>query len=431
MGAFDYLAKLLTDKEFSVMDNYQPEPAAGYVNTEPPLGPPAIGPVSLDPTDYLGPKGLATALKALLSGQALVAGMLTRGGSSALSAFHKTEPESLIKAAKSGYLQAPSFAITQGDDLGNKFGRTTVVLNSKAVDPKNAPVQLINRDMYSPRPDSSWHGNLRQQRREIKDFERIANERDAGFMGRPSGLKLTETIDESGVVNAPAGGTPHALTIMQSPLFKSFREFESSPQGAALLTPNRREFEKARWNMDVTFDEFNKLPESAAVNGFLGIRDYARKAEYISWLAANGSPQEKQWARTMLLHARQMPSMYAEGKYVGQLPLNSHTVAGILTEDPRALKELGGFEKLGIPVNRYADFMDTRKLDKRDDFIQSLIDAWRRGQPLGVVEEQLKQELPGVGSLLSISSGSPLSKNRLTAQERWDIVNALSKEGFK
>ena len=76
----------------SVMSGYKPYvPPQGpgpqpYVNTEEPLGPPSIGPVSLDPTDYIGPGTLtkaAAGIKALLgsgAGVALGGVMKPRGG---------------------------------------------------------------------------------------------------------------------------------------------------------------------------------------------------------------------------------------------------------------------------------------------------------------------------------------------------------------
>ena len=51
----------------SVMDGYETPRIGfpGYQNTEEPLGPPAVGPVSIDPTDYIGPKSLAAIGKGL------------------------------------------------------------------------------------------------------------------------------------------------------------------------------------------------------------------------------------------------------------------------------------------------------------------------------------------------------------------------------
>ena len=99
MGLLDYLMSayqsgmgLLNSAppKKSVMDNYQdPKRYIGpYVNPEEPLSAPSIGPVSLDPTDYIGPGTIAKAgavVKGLLSGAAAKGAMLAPIG---MTAWH-------------------------------------------------------------------------------------------------------------------------------------------------------------------------------------------------------------------------------------------------------------------------------------------------------------------------------------------------------
>lgn len=77
----------------TVMDQYNADEAASskeYKNTEEPLGPPTVGPISLDPTDYIGPGALAkagAAIKGVLTGGFLIPGIIKP------VAFLKKHPE--------------------------------------------------------------------------------------------------------------------------------------------------------------------------------------------------------------------------------------------------------------------------------------------------------------------------------------------------
>ena len=150
----------------SVMEGYQePPPVDENANTEPPLEAPMFA-----PDDLIG-TGVG---KALLGPIALLAKMaLSRGGKNVprrfnqsgaliqgnkdplnldLTPIHKTSIPGLLKTLQdpSG-LFAPSYAITKGSTLGDKFGNITLALRGEAVDPANRPGLLFNRDAYTAR----------------------------------------------------------------------------------------------------------------------------------------------------------------------------------------------------------------------------------------------------------------------------------------
>jgi len=339
----------------SVMDQYQyqqPVPPQGpgpqpYVNTEEPLGPPSIGPVSLDPTDYIGPGTLAKAaagIKALLAGKgalgalggagkALAVGSLYRGGEAGLVPFHKTHPGALSKVLEDDVpLFAPSYAITEGNNLGSKFGNTTLVLRGEAVDPANTPGVLFNRDAYTRRIPF----DVSKRSPEAIEAMRVnaALLRKQGMQGR---------FEEGSEVS---GGPSHALAVDQSPNFRSFADYESSPRGAGVLSDYPALRARTHYDEKRAYNRFAAMVEPVVEYGdeqlstlqmlkaikAVSKGNWETAGEYGLQVPKSSFARDDLMddARKLVQSARMSPSEYAEGKVLGELPLSTKTIKGVL-----------------------------------------------------------------------------------------------------
>lgn len=240
-----------------------------------------------------------------------VVGQLRRGGRPDLAVLHKTPASGLqtLLAHKRPSLVTPSMMVTKGgENFGEKFGDITMVLRGEAVDPRNAPTVLLNRDFYTQRTPTDIYSWSPEQRAGL--IERIRERATSPMQSRERALRMTEGA-------APKGGVPHELSIRYSPEFHSFEAYEKSPLGAKLLTKPD------------AVDEFgqDQLRRQGQLIDLAG--GDARFADTLVRLAGSGSPHAE-LARELLARAKRAPTTYAEGKYLGELPVNRETVQGVV-----------------------------------------------------------------------------------------------------
>lgn len=250
-----------------------------------------------------------------------VVGQLRRGGRPDLAVLHKTPASGLqtLLAHKRPSLVTPSMMVTKGgENFGEKFGDITMVLRGEAVDPRNAPTVLLNRDFYTQRTPTDIYSWSPEQRAGL--IERIRERATSPMQSRERALRMTEGA-------APKGGVPHELSIRYSPEFRSFEAYEKSPLGAKLLAKPS------------AVEEFGaeQLRRHGQLIDLAG--NDARFADTLVGLASSGLPHAE-LARELLARAKRAPTTYAEGKYLGELPVNRDTVQGVVA---------GGRSTIGTP----------------------------------------------------------------------------------
>lgn len=250
-------------------------------------------------------------------------------GSYDLNMFHYSSDPYAVASRR--VFTAPSIAISS--NRGNPFAGNrgvNLVLNPNysGFDPAASKNQLYTRDGYVSRSKSPQR---------------------PGLSGED--IRLTEKDSEVGL--------QQALSILLSPRFSSFEQFEKSPLGADLIRKfgdgtGFSEKRKAARSSTYKFQEEhypNYLTDKPSVQEFLAlVREHATKGDTT--------------ARRVITRNALMPSDYAELKMVEELPLNADTVSAVFI--PELLKKEKTLRKSiekslpGVPVGTPEELLPTK-----------------------------------------------------------------------
>lgn len=333
-------------------------------------------------------KGVAGALAAKLPMAAAI-GAIRKAGDPELFLHHGTNSYDGIKTAvEKGGLLSPSLAVTRGP-LYNSFsgdGGVTLLAKEGAFDPAYSPSTMFNRDAYVPRMSG-----YRSRFREYDTRADARNRLDDRFLG-PRDEFLTPGMDikfGEGPSYPGSLGIGHQMAIAESPIFRSFAQYERDPAGAAILSSSMS-------------------PVSAA-------RDLEGVVE--TWFESRGTDMPKLWsdakqtlvyfaergdevARQILQMARRVPSNYAELKVHGRVPITNEHWAGAIA---------------GPNVDEYAlDQYDKIFQRGRIPFVQ--VDSSDKAQQFA----QQMQEIAGGFGRTSLSSDVARSRPAKIDPNAWD-----------
>lgn len=239
-----------------------------------------------------------------------MAGALRVGGNPALMAAHGT---SMSKLQGLKELQSPSFAITK-DAVHNDFsaGRHDGVLlipKVGALDPATSASTIFNRDAYTPRrwqsaeQDPNYPGTRAQARLDDRLKQRELRGGEVGIEG------LSENV-----------GPSQNAAILESPTFKSFKDYENSPQGARTLITHENDVDIPLYDV-----MFNRLQNKLDVGDWGEIKRMA-----------GGKGEDARTARAMIQLARNAPSHYGELKALGNVQVSPQNFAGAIAQPGNA-----------------------------------------------------------------------------------------------
>lgn len=211
-----------------------------------------------------GALAVADALFSAPSGKAAQRGAIRVGGDPSLMPSHNTSTESLANTLNNGTMElyTPSIGIKR-HDLMSGFDGGGVPMNLipkvGAYDPQNSTASLFNRDVYSPRwgdrpgkITKSVAAQMRNYGGEVRQATAAAEDRLDDRFIRPDLIKwlkgteggkrtnpdtLERVYQALGAVESKLG---QAVAIKDSPAFRSFEHYESSPLGAKLLSSDPR-----------------------------------------------------------------------------------------------------------------------------------------------------------------------------------------------
>lgn len=333
----------LAEPEFLSTQNAA-EMAAGLINPGKAIG--------------LGAKALGSAVPALVTlmekaTPAVVAkiaksqaGVIRPGGALDLNMFHATDPVNLLKRKE---FTAPSIAITS--NRGNDFSSirdVNLVLNPnyKGFDPETSSSILHNRDMYVSRDKSTQRPGRRGE-----------------------DVRLTE---ESGVGDL---SLQQALSIMLSPKFQSFSNYEKSPIGADLLRKFTDEYANKKYQAAKT-SLISALDSVGLNSSYKGVQ--ANSKDYVEKTLANlrqASSSGNKKASEALAKLSLTPASYAELKMVDELPLNESTISGVII-NPLLASDTAMRSKLekalpGIPIGTPAELLPKEYRDLYKNLTES------------------------------------------------------------
>lgn len=262
----------------------------------------------------------AAAIKALAVGLAdklpavAAIGALRAGGNPALFATHGSTMNKLLRAGDE--LTSPSLGVTKG--VQNHFGEDSgIVLLAKegAFDPRYSTSTLLNRDGYTPRirgyrmGKAPTYNSAGDMRKEETAWARL----DDRFKG-----PIEERIKFGEGHNYPGSlSIGHQAGIEESPVFRSFKEYERDPRGAQTLS-DISPVEASEYWITRLQDWYRKTMDDNAPRMW-------SDAKIPLVEAAKRGDEE---ARQILFQAKRLPSEYGELKVHGQVPLNSDYWAG-------------------------------------------------------------------------------------------------------
>ena len=391
-------------------------------------------------------------------------GAITVGGNPDLYPYHGTSAAKLLETlptrdpAKAGIaeLSGPSIGISKGGvDTSFAHGQGGGVLlipRVGAYDPAAYPATLFNRDAYTPRFQSAKAPTIKDKAAVLEeaggDFE-LGGSYYAGNPGSvlpdfarrrnrerlspqlPRDLRVREFTGNS------TGNWAHDEAIKGSPAFRSFKQFENSPLGAALLMDKRypdlaegaiehwqgqgaldkifgqgfTDFlnkPQTKWDPAVSGDELatqfaHYFPSGAAKKGmtfdqFLSISAPSLRQTVLDW----GSTPEhlNQAAREYRGLLKQTPSNYAEIKVAGPTQLSPENWAGAVmlhrprqmqyTEQGSPLRMMGGLSRQQRELDTLLPFpVVPHDTSQPNEVLTRLVDALQkqagpaRTQPLG------------------------------------------------
>lgn len=324
----------------------------------------------------------------MLPGGAAFGGIIRKGGMPELVAVHQAPLERYALWAQTQgklpqELYSPSIAINKGavsQDFGSETGGTIHLIGRPdALDPARLSARLYNRDAYTPRDPGSYYVGGRSEllgqnineipstmdpRQYTRNFagDRLSDkELVPSLEPLPRNLRFLETK------TADLMPFEHKASIQSSPSFRSFREFEQSPRGAALLgessvAPNAAALQANR-ALEAAMYELNRTGNPAA-KVFL-----EKQSQYLDeptgrGLASNlGDWRKQEGARDVEKALREyrkalayLPSQYAELKVSGPLQIRGNNFAGALVVPPKKPTRLYQPES----VNAVADLLRQR-----------------------------------------------------------------------
>lgn len=271
------------------------------------------------------------------------AGAIRPGGATDLNMFHATPAD---KIGRLPSFTDPSIAITS--NRGNPFARSldaNLVMNptSPLFDPATSRSQLINRDAYVSTDKSAGRSSLN-----LDDLR----------LTQGSGLPLS-----------------HALSILFSPKFNSFSQFEKSVVGAEALrkaSPGKlkshlkgSEEALSKALTDMGFDPTDMLQGKVPPGPAMTVANLLREA------AASGNTK----AKTAISKLALTPSDYAELKVVGEVPLNENTVSAVFlpkwyANDPGLREQLKYSTLRNVPTGTPAELLPSNQLDAYKDLAE-------------------------------------------------------------
>lgn len=324
----------------------------------------------------------------MLPGGAAFGGIIRKGGMPELVAVHQAPLDRYALWAEARgklpqEMYSPSIAINKGaisQDFGSETGGTIhFVGRPDALDPARLNARLYNRDAYTPRDPGGYYigGRSELLGQNIGEIPATMDPRQfkRNFAGDrlsdkelvrtaeplPKNLRFLETN------TAELMPFEHKASIQSSPSFRSFKEFEQNPRGAALLgessiAPNtealraNRVLEEAVFNLHRSgnpaataflekqsqyFDE----PTGRGLVGNLG-----------DWRKQEGAKDVEKALRDYRKALAYLPSQYAELKVSGPLQIRSNNFSGAIIAPPKKPTRLYQPES----VNAVADLLRQR-----------------------------------------------------------------------
>ena len=356
------------------------------------LSGPTIFGVSIDPTDYITPGGLAKIGAGIGKSLGSVAGLgiLRQSGMRGLNAIHGTTEHSLVRLAEEieqtgkATLHSPSFEITKDELSGPKFGwgDTSIIPDPRAVDPKvRLDAHLYNRDAYVARSGG-------------KEF---------------SEAELKSIMDDSRLTEGEFPGLSHSLSILASPRYYDFKDYEQSTLGAGAL---------ARYIKPVESYLYKKAGFSDA-DIYNANHSKEDLIDFYDRLEAKALAGETP-ARQILKRLKEQGSEYGELKLTKGLDVNSSNILativnpGISPGDLQNVKE--AFAKKDIPVGEILDFISSNEKQSLTRYVDSNLKAF--------------QEILGKASSSSVGGdGSFLDRGAIETLERSIRINSIPGAG--
>ena len=323
-------------------------------------------------------------------------GMIRRGGDPALNMVHNmtgglNKLDQLLMSRKA--ISNPSVAITKDNVF--PFAETpTLVFNpqSHAFDPATAKAnELFATDAYTHRAK-----NLKDLRRVQGDIPEYSRD-----------LRFTE------------GGGPdepgHFMSVLASPKFGSFKQFEKSRHGAQRLGPLT---EMDQRYSEMLANEYKGWLREQPGHDLGGprsesIRDY-RNFEYLRDKARKGD----ETAKFLLEGFRTLPSEYAELKVTGELPLNKSTVSGVILPSSWKPSEASYYGKewsdaLGVPVGQPVSLIPEHMQGTYRDLVGALTNS---------VQNQLRKIDEGKFIVGDAYEQLPANVRKYVDENTWDYT---------
>lgn len=258
-------------------------------------------------------------------------GAIRAGGRTDLNITHESSVSRLLDILTGrGHLTAPSFAISanqafpfNGDVSNPRIASLIMNPASHRFDPRINPANLlVNRDAYVSRQRYS--------------------PRDVRLQG--ADLRLTEGSEGLSVADMLAGKSAHdfpglqkMLSVMASPRFRSFAEYERSPVGARTLGKDTSyDWETAE---EALRDAFPSVADKHTLSGgrpsdVEAVLAEARRA--YETLLKDSQEKVAELPKSVLDKAAAYEALikaysgYAELKTIGDIPLDSKTVSAIM-----------------------------------------------------------------------------------------------------
>lgn len=292
------------------------------------------------------------------------AGMIRKGGRVDLNMTHETRLDNLVKMLTGrATLSNPSIAIASDNIApfrGANASSASIVMNpsSHRFDPELNPQNLlVNRDAYTDRSKDILPAFMRYGTKGSPQESMKATEGLELSVRDPNRYYTANNLD-----NIPGG--QQLLSILASPEFKSFRQYEKLPSGAATLdskAPSTISVHQAAYEIDESVD-----PAALAktINGHTPLMDGETLVSQIKARAeaANKLPKDEFFNNIQAQNdsilwdsLRNTKSDYAELKVPGQVSLDKNTVSAIMLHPDvnytqKTKKAIANAEQLGIRI---------------------------------------------------------------------------------
>lgn len=303
----------------------------------------------------------------MLPGGAAFGGIIRKGGMPELVTVHQAPLDRYaLWAQTQGKLPqemySPSVAINKGaisQDFGSETGGTIhFVGRPDALDPARINARLYNRDAYTPRDPGGYYTGGRSEllgqnigtippTMDPRQFKRnFAGDRLADRELIPNEESLPRNLRFLESPTADLIAYEHKTAVTSSPSFRSFKEFEQNPRGAALLgessvAPNA---EALRANRALEGTMFNlERAGNPAAKAFL-----EKQAQYFDeptglglasnlgdWKKQPGAKDVEKALREYRKALAYLPSQYAELKVSGPLQIRGNNFSGAVIVPPR------------------------------------------------------------------------------------------------